>query len=94
MKAMIAELESAYDNDVKALEEKVASGAKENGEIKTTHALEIQKIRHDYELQWEKANNNAELLKVECRRKDDQIASLIKEKEIILRNKINEFKQN
>ena len=42
----------------------------------------------------EKANSTSELLKVECKRKDDQIITLNNEKEIILRNKINEFKQN
>jgi len=38
--------------------------------MKISHALEIQKIRYEYELQLEKANSTAELLKVECKRKD------------------------
>lgn len=42
----------------------------------------------------EEREASIELLRGECRRKDGEIAALKNEKETIIRNKINEFRQN
>ena len=56
--------------------------------------MELQTQKHGFELQLEKVNTTVELLKMDCKRKDSEKAAVINEKDIILRNKINEFRQS
>ena len=57
IRTIIAELQNAYDGDVKRLEENVLKLEKENNDLKAAHVLELQKQKHEYELLLEKANS-------------------------------------